>query len=569
MNTIFHRKRTKRRWAFFLLFAVMFLGMPTHWVTVQAETVHETATAGRVLFLSSYSYAWDTVQLQIEGIKEGIGSGIELDYEFMDTKRVDDEESNRLFTEGLSYRMSKVEPYDVLIVGDDAALQFAMEHEKDLFAGIPVIFEGINSVELAREAARSPLVTGVMEILSFEKNIELARSFYPDAKKVVVILDDTVTGEANRKLFFAEQENYPELEFSEINSSKLTTEQLEAALTSVSTDAILIYVVMNEDASGKHYTNRQSIELIARCAPVPAFRMVEGGIGEGALGGNVVSMRLSGKLAAQMANEIVNGRDPAEFDMIEDSPNVYCLDEAVMRRFGIDLSLIPEGAQVVNHTPSFTERYQELILPGLLLFCILLVIVLMIGIDNLRKGKLAKQLELEQIDLIRANSHDKLTGIRNRAKLEDDIKRYTDKGMLRAAFMIDIDDFKSINDNYGHRVGDDALRQVAFRLHELRSEEMVAYRYAGDEFIVLLCSWNTADIHACAKKCMDIFTEPFDLGGVRLQVSGSMGIAFYGRDMDAKTLIASADQAMYRAKKSGKNGYMIYDGMERKGDMES
>lgn len=566
----FHHKRMNHSYVFAAFLAVILLWEP---VRVPAAQVSQTDTADdqekRVLFLSSYSYAWDTVQIQIEGIKEGIDSDVELDYEFMDTKRVDDEESNRLFTEGLSYRMSKVEPYDVLIVGDDAALRFAMDHESDLFAGIPVIFEGINDHDLAKEAASSPLVTGVLEDLSFEKNIALARTFYPDAKKVVVILDDTVTGEANRKLFFAEQENYPELEFSEINSSKLTTEQLEAALASVSTDSILIYVVMNEDANGKHYTNRQSIELIARCARVPAFRMVDGGIGEGVLGGNVVSMHLSGKLAAQMANEIINGRDPAEFDMIEDSPNVYCLDEAVMRRFGIDLSLIPEGAQVVNHTPSFAEQYEKLILPGLLFLCVLLVIILMIGIDNLRKSKLAKQLELEQIDLIRANSHDKLTGIRNRGKLEEDIKRYTDKGMLRAAFMIDIDDFKSINDNYGHRVGDDALRQIAYRLHELRSEEMIAYRYAGDEFIVLLRSWNTDDIHTCAKKCMDIFVEPFELCDVRLQVSGSMGIAFYGRDMDAKTLIANADQAMYRAKKSGKNGYVIYDGMERKGDMIS
>ena len=566
----FHHKKINRIVALFILTAVVLICMPMQLLAAQdTQAGASEDKAKRVLFLSSYSYAWDTVQIQIEGIKEGIDSDIELDYEFMDTKRVDDEESQRLFTEGLAYRMSKVEPYDVLIVGDDAALRFAMEHEGDLFAGIPVVFEGINDHDLAKEAASSPLVTGVLEDLSFEKNIELARSFYPDAKKAVAILDDTVTGEANRKIFFEEQKNYPDLEFSEINTSQLTTEQLEEAIASVSTDSILIYVVMTEDASGKHYTNRQSIELIARCAPVPAFRMVDGGIGEGVLGGNVVSMELSGKMAAQMASEIVNGTDPAEFDMIEDSPNVYCLDEAVMRRFGIDLSLIPEGAQIVNHTPTFMERYQELIIPGLLLICVMLLIVLLIGMDNLRKSKLAKQLEIEQINLIQANSHDKLTGIRNRAKLEEDIKRYTDKGMLRAAFMIDIDDFKGINDNYGHRVGDDALRQVAFRLHELRPEEMVAYRYAGDEFIVLLRSWNTDDIHTCAKKCMDIFAEPFELGGVRLQVSGSMGIAFYGRGMDSKTLIGCADQAMYRAKKSGKNGYRIYDGTERKGDMES
>lgn len=566
MNTNFQRKTIKRGWALLVLFLVIFTGMPANPVTVQAETVDETEEGGRVLFLSSYSYGWDTVQIQIEGIKEGIGSDIELDYEFMDTKRVDDEESRRLFTEGLAYRMSKVEPYDVIIVGDDAALQFAMEHVDDLFAGIPVIFEGINSDELAKEAAQSPLVTGVMERLSFEKNIEFAKTCYPDAKKVVAILDNTVTGEANRKIFYAQQEKYPELEFSEINTSELTTEELRAAIAAVDTDSILLYVVMTEDACGRHYTNNQSTALIAKYAQVPAFRMVDGGIGSGLLGGNIVSMELSGKLAAQMAKEIVEGKDPAEFDVIEDSPNVYCVDEAVMRKYGLDLSLIPEGAQIVNHTPTFMERYRELVIPGLLVICVLLLIVLLISLDNLRKGKLAKQLEIEQINLIQANSHDKLTGIRNRAKLEEDIERYTDRGMLRAAFMIDIDDFKGINDNYGHRVGDDALRQVAVRLHALKKDELIAYRYAGDEFIVLLRSWNTDDIHTCAQKCMAVFSEPFELGNVRLQISGSMGIAFYERGMDAKTLTGCADEAMYRAKKSGKNGYMIYDSVKMRKD---
>lgn len=561
MDMNFHQKKISRTVAFFALLAVILTGTPT--CLLGAQTVEPDAAkdgAKRVLFLSSYSYAWDTVQLQIEGIKEGIDSDIQLDYEFMDTKRVDDEESRRLFTEGLTYRMSKVEPYDVVIVGDDAALRFAMEHEKDLFYGMPMIFEGVNDYDLAKEAAQSPLVTGVVEILSFEKNIELAKTFYPDAKKVVAILDDTMTGEANRKTFFAEQENYPELEFSEINTSRLTTEELREKIASVDTDSILLYVVMNEDASGKHYTNKQSIELMADCAQTPVFRMVDGGIGDGVLGGNVVSMELSGKMAAQMASEIVNGKDPAEFDMIEDSPNVYCLDEAIMRKFGIDLSLIPEGAQIVNHTPTFMERYKELVVPGLLVICVLLLVLLLIGVDNLRKSKLAKQLEIEQINLIQANSHDKLTGIRNRTKLEEDIRRYTDKGMLRAVFMIDIDDFKSINDNYGHRVGDDALRQVAYRLHELRSEEMIAYRYAGDEFILLLRSWNTDDIHICAQKCMNIFAKPFELGNLCLQIGGSVGIVINRQGMDEKTLIGCADKAMYQAKKSGKNGYMIYEG---------
>lgn len=554
----FHYKNVKRTWGTLALYLMAFGAVFMQMLAAQSVTVNAAVDAKRVLFLSSYSYAWDTVQLQIEGVKEGIGSDIELDYEFMDTKRIDDAESRRLFAEGLAYRLSKLEAYDVVIVGDDAALQFAMEHANDLFKGIPVIFEGINDEELAREAAESPLVTGVIETLSFEKNIDLAKIFYPDAKKVVALLDDTMTGEAIRKDYFSKQEKYPELEFSEIDASKLSAEELQEAIASVSTDSILIYVVMNEDASGRHYTNDQSLAMITKYAKVPVFRVVEGGIGNGVLGGNVVSMKLSGEMAAQMATEIAGGKDPAEFAMIEESPNIYCIDEAVMRSFGLDLSLIPEGAMIVNHTPTFMERYQELALPILLAFCILLLIVLLIGIDNLRKSKLAKQLEIEQINLIQANSHDKLTGIRNRAKLEEDMKRYSEKGMLRAAFMIDIDNFKSINDSYGHRAGDDALRQVAVRLHDLKKDEMIAYRYAGDEFILLLRSWNTDDIHTCAKKCMNIFKDPFELGNIWLTVSGSVGIALYEKGMDAKTLIGRADEAMYCSKKNGKNSYQIY-----------
>ena len=103
----------------------------------------------RVLFLSSYSYAWDTVQMQIEGIKEGIGDGIVLDYEFMDTKRFPDEESLQVFYEGFKYRMQHVAPYDVVILGDDAALNFAVKYRNELFSGIPLVFEGINNKDYA------------------------------------------------------------------------------------------------------------------------------------------------------------------------------------------------------------------------------------------------------------------------------------------------------------------------------------------------------------------------------------------------------------------------------------
>ena len=277
---------------------------------------------GRILFISSYDYGWDTVQSQIEGIKAGAGAMTTIDYEFMDTKRVDDETSARQFYEGLKYRMSEVEPYDVIILGDDAALIFALEYREELFAETPLVFEGINNDELALQAAEDPLITGIIEKLSVEKNIDFARTLIPDAKKVIAILDDTVTGEAERKRFFSYQDKYPELEFSEIDASKYSTMELKQQLRQVDKNSILIYVVMTEDADGKQYSNKEAVKMITTISHVPVFRMLEAGIGEGILGGNVVSMYKSGEIAANIAMDIIHGKKSSEIGVIVDIKSI-------------------------------------------------------------------------------------------------------------------------------------------------------------------------------------------------------------------------------------------------------
>lgn len=235
-----------------LLFFLVVLLCGNHGFCVQAGSEE-----GRVLFISSYSFAWTQTQLQMSGIRAGLGEDVILDYEFMDTKRVDDDRALELFYEGLSYRLSQVEAYDAVILGDDAALKFALRYQEELFAGIPMFFEGVSGEDLIADAEENPLITGVVETLPLEENIELGLKITPDAKKVIAILDDSITGEAERKRFYRYAEKYPELEFGEINTSQLKTFSLRYALSSLPEDTILIYIVMTEDADGRLYTNRQ------------------------------------------------------------------------------------------------------------------------------------------------------------------------------------------------------------------------------------------------------------------------------------------------------------------------
>ncbi len=513
----------------------------------------------RVLFISSYSYAWDTVQIQIDGIKQGIGDGITLDYEFMDTKRFPDEESIEHFYLDLSERLKKLEPYDVIIVGDDAALTFAVEHHNDIFKGIPIVFEGVNNEAYAFEVSKSPLVTGILEKLSFQKNIDFARTLFPNATKVVAILDNSVTGEAERKSFYSYAASFPDLQFSEINTSELSSEELKQSIAGITKDTILIYIVMTEDATGKKYTNSQSIKLISENSSVPAFRMVSGGIGEGLLGGNIVSMELSGKIAAQMATEIVNGRDPATYDVIVESPNIYCIDESVMLKYGLDITLIPDDAEIVNHQPTFVERNIEMIIPTIVAAIFLLTIILLMVIRYKRQLLITNDLQQVTEDLEHSSLHDFLTELPNRTKLYADLTELFLNNSICTLFILDIDGFKQINDTYGHAAGDEVLRQVGLRLNSLTDDYFTSYRLAGDEFVCILKNNFESQIDSYANKCIELFKENVQYEELSLPIRISLGIAVYPNDTsDMKTLMEYADQAMYHVKKNGKNSYVRY-----------
>ena len=320
---------------------------------------------------------------------------------------------------------------------------------------------------------------------------------------------------------------------------------------------------MTEDADGRKYTNQQSIQLISECAKVPVLRMVDGGIGEGIFGGNVVSMYKSGEMAAQMAMKVMNGTPAEEIELVTDSPKVYRVDAAVMKRFGISEDRLPEDTEYINREESFFERNREVLIPGGILIGVLMVVLIWIFIDNQRRRALMKELESARKILESAAQHDFLTGIPNRNKFMSDINQLVEEKRPCTVLMIDIDDFKNINDTMGHTAGDDALIQVAARLKEMESQILTPYRYAGDEFILILKSNQGKIVEKTAYQCRQVFAKPFVLDGNKAKICGSIGVASYPQDTDnVEQLIIYADDAMYRVKKNGKNDFAYYHAKE-------
>ncbi|SHJ94011.1 sensor domain-containing protein [Tepidibacter formicigenes] len=174
--------------------------------------------------------------------------------------------------------------------------------------------------------------------------------------------------------------------------------------------------------------------------------------------------------------------------------------------------------------------------------------------ENINKEKKIKYLAFR----------DSLTGLYNRAffkeKLDWYLNKYSKNKKMLSVMFIDLDDFKKINDNLGHSIGDKLLKKIANQLKKQVGKNNIIARIGGDEFLILLPQIkNTQDSIKTAQKIIDIFKEPYFIDNHELHISCSIGISLYPtHGISSDTLIKNADMAMYKAKNSGKNKFELY-----------
>ncbi len=154
----------------------------------------------------------------------------------------------------------------------------------------------------------------------------------------------------------------------------------------------------------------------------------------------------------------------------------------------------------------------------------------------------------------KASLQDALTGLPNRVSFEQDLDRGVRQakrhGWRLAVLFIDIDKFKSVNDSYGHGVGDQVLLMTANRLQSFLRDEDTVCRWGGDEFACLLLEVKQeADVPRLAEKMVSRIAEACECDGVVVSIRASIGIAIYPADGEtADTLFKNADTAMFKAK---------------------
>lgn len=180
-----------------------------------------------------------------------------------------------------------------------------------------------------------------------------------------------------------------------------------------------------------------------------------------------------------------------------------------------------------------------------------------------------------ETELRRMAMTDQLTGLANRNQLfeifDDILNQAQCQQCTLAIAVIDLDDFKPVNDNYGHPAGDILLKEVATRLRHLcKGMDMVA-RFGGDEFAMLICSAsNKKDLEQLGQNIIESLARPVDIGTTNVNVGASIGFSIFpDHGATSDEMISKADLAMYQSKAMGKNTFSIFEASDSALDPEA
>ena len=206
------------------------------------------------------------------------------------------------------------------------------------------------------------------------------------------------------------------------------------------------------------------------------------------------------------------------------------------------------------------EQYGKVIRITSVIGGIMVLFIIWLVRDNMHKRKVNDTISSLNKKLNFMARYDALTALLNRRVFMEDLQYRIREKEPFGLIMFDMDNFKRVNDVYGHNEGDAVLKEMAARAGALVDDIFEVYRLAGDEFVAIVQSGQAEVIDSYAMKILDTFKIPYQIAGGEQYLASSIGIAMYPKDGKNSTeVIAAADHAMYEVKKNGKNSRAFYD----------
>lgn len=521
--------------------------------------VHAIAEERNVLFISSYSLSSPSVRKQIDGIKEGLSNDVYLYYEFMDSRTISSDQYVEQFYEYLVNKYAAMNDIDAVIVGDDDALQMVLSYRSGIFKDLPIIFESVDSSTRA-ELACSLGMTGLSENITIMDNLDVAVQMFPKANQILAITDDSKSGQALRANLKGIQKKYRALSVNILDTTKHTQDEIVETIQQAGSSAIILYMTFNNDSSGKFYTSEESLQLVIENAASPVFTL--SWMDQGSIGSIEADSEKTGRIAGEMVMECLNGSSPSQLETAEETSTIATFDVAVMSQYGVTKSDLPKDTVYVNDQSNTMRMIIFFCGVGAALFILLLL---------LRRSRKENKSHEEKEQILEKNSEilkaeaevDELTQLGNRRTLERELQRTITAGRPFVLYLIDVDEFKHINDNYGHLDGDEVLREIGRRFGALKNRSFMPYRYGGDEFAVMYFFKEQQE--TMGSTILHIFDVKVHREDHDIPISASVGSSVFTVDADNRDdLIAQADEALYAVKENGRKNYRSYQSLSNR-----
>ncbi|WP_408071359.1 EAL domain-containing protein [Butyrivibrio sp. JL13D10] len=521
----------------------------------------------RVLLIASYNSQYFTFDPQVRGLKKSFEShGIEFDCVFMDAKKNKSPHDISIFHDYFIQRINPKESYDGLLLADDEAVKFVMQYYNELFKDIPTIFFGVNSMTLARMAVDRYDMSGYYENDYLVDTIELAMKLMPERKKFYGIHDNSPAGLADMVLFNRVKNDHRDYEFYEINVATMPYEELKKELTAIPDDAVLIYMTCFTDSEKRFHSTNETTNIIVNSTNVPIIRNFLSGDTDGVLGSIAVDFEIQCELAGNDMVRLLDGHK-LEHPALEVNASYNSrFDYEKLKKYGIKETDLPEDAVVYNRPLSFFDRYGNIFPPVGMIFLSMIFLTMAVFItvllglaanEELRKSK--NELEESQKKLKYQAEHDDFLDILNRRSAVNYLRENLSLKHIYSILMIDIDNFKDVNETYGHQLADEILKYLSHALENIASKrDWMISRYGGDEFLLMVPHEGLDENSETIKEILELFRKPIHVGDETIILSCSIGISVSDGVTMPDQHIINSEIAMYEAKQRGRNKAFKY-----------
>jgi len=353
------------------------------------------APPSSVLILNSYHQGYSWTDGEVAGIRSVLDdspSRVHLSAEYLDWRRFPSQENHDQVETLLQTRYGASKP-DVLIVTDNPALEFALDHRSTLFAGIPIVFCGINNYETSLLRGAKD-VTGVAEEIDPAGTLALALRLHARATSVYVITDFTETGIAVRRTI---QMVVPEFQdrAAFTFSPDATVAELMDAAAALPGGTIILAAPFVRDRDGVFIDMPEFTAELAQHTGLPIYGLYEQGLGQGIVGGVLTSPQLGGATAGDLAVRVLAGEPASSMPVVTRQSTHAAFDWNRLEAFGIPVSSLPVGATVINRPVTILDTNRTLVVLTAVVMLLLVLGIAFLGVNDVRRERAeAKALRL-------------------------------------------------------------------------------------------------------------------------------------------------------------------------------